>query len=115
MVGIGDLIGNRYQITGVLEPQPVGHLFRAAERHGGGDVFLWIVGPRWLPNQATVKWFINAMTRVFAVKHHNALALLDVFQHLGCGCLAIECVEGATLTEHVEKRKADGKPLTRRE
>src|SRR5947207_15262727 len=105
MFDVGDVIGERYEITGVLQAQPVGSLYRAAERPCGGTLFLWIVGPRWLPDAPARQRFINEMTRVYGVRHPNALALLDVFQYSESCCLALQCIEGPTLNSHLARRE----------
>jgi serine/threonine protein kinase len=107
MFNIGDVVGERYEVTGVLERQPVGHLYRAVERRGGGTVFLWLIGAQWLPDAPSRNQFINHMTRVYGVRHPNALPLLDVFQYKAFGCLAIQCMEGPTLAQHIVRRKAE--------
>jgi serine/threonine protein kinase len=111
---LGQLIHDRYEVSGILEPLALGQLYRAIQRKGGMHVFLWVVGPRLLPDQGSRQRFVQALSRAYGARHPNVLPMCDLFIERNDVVLALQYLEGPTLGVFLEQRRATG-PLARGE
>ncbi len=115
MYQLGDIVNDRYEVSGILSPLPLGPLFRAVQRRTNLHVFLWVLGPDTLPDQAARQNFIQQLTRSYGVRHPNAVPLVDLFADRDRVVLVLQYVEGPSVDAHVERRSKDGTPLLRAE
>jgi hypothetical protein len=111
---LGQIINDRYEVSGILEPLAFGQLYRALQRRGGGHMFLWTIGPQLLPDVTWRQNVLQNLSRAYGARHPNVMQLCDLFIFRDDVVLAFQYLEGPTLAVYLEQRRAQG-PMSRGE
>jgi serine/threonine protein kinase len=101
---IGQVVGGRYEIQGLLTPQAVGELYRALQKDANQAVLLLTLGPTLLPDEAARQQFVKKVGLARGLRAPNLIPLLEVRAEGDVVVLAAQWVAADTLRDRLDRR-----------
>src|ERR1700747_2966780 len=92
-----------YEITAPLGAGGMGEVYRAKDSRLGRDVAIKILPKEMSADLARKQRFEREASTISGLNHPNICTLYDVGSHDGLDYLVMECVEGETLAERLQK------------
>jgi serine/threonine protein kinase len=106
VVRLADLIGQtvgHYQVSAVRARGQTGLVFLAQDLESGQDVALKVLRPEFTQRSADVQRFLRAAQTVLPLRHPHLVPLRDVGQAGPCCWLAMDWIEGESLTDVIDR------------
>jgi hypothetical protein len=110
---IGQLVGGRYDILGLMPPLAFGELYRAHNRDLGVECALLVLGPALLPDEGARQAVLSRVGLSRGLRHPNLVWLYDVRAEGDQVVIATQWAGVDTLRSRIERRKFEraGWPL----
>ncbi|MBK7973117.1 MAG: response regulator [Deltaproteobacteria bacterium] len=105
-IGVGSVIGGRYQVTAALTPDSAFHDFEGVDRNTGNPVLLRALREDHRQNPAWVAQFRELHLAARAVQHPHVLRLFDYVSEPGREVVVSEHARGPRLTQLLKTRGA---------
>jgi serine/threonine protein kinase len=103
---LGELVGKKvshFEVASVLAKGRTGMIFKAHDTEQDTDVALKVLWPEFSRSDEGVQRFIRAMKTVLPLRHPNLVALYGAGKTGGYCWMAMEYVEGESLTRVIER------------
>ncbi|MDB6153734.1 MAG: Serine/threonine protein kinase [Chthoniobacteraceae bacterium] len=102
---IGETIGRRYAITGILGESNTGRIFQARDLNGAREVRLLLLNRELLEDPGTLAQIERDVERIGAVQHSNLLQIHALETVGDATFIAMEWTSGFTLVELLRARR----------
>jgi serine/threonine-protein kinase len=102
---IGQRVGNRYRLNGILSAGGMGVLFQGTDEHDSRDVAVKMLKPDYLLEPERVARFVRETKIAAGLCHPNVARVLDVVvDDTGVPFLVMELLRGHSLQQELETR-----------
>ncbi len=113
MLGIGTIIGDRYEILGKVGSGGMADVFRAKDNRLNRFVAIKILKQEYSEDTKFVARFRGEAQAIAAISHPNIVAIYDVGEYMAgvdntMYYIVMEMVEGITLKKYIEEKKRLG-------
>src|SRR5271157_2465421 len=100
---VGSPLGH-YRIVEKIGAGGMGEVYRAHDEHLGRDVAIKVLPPGTVADGRALKRFHNEAIALSRLNHPNICTIYDVDEQAGQQFIAMELLEGQTLTERIAGR-----------
>src|ERR1041385_3289872 len=99
----GDVIAERFEIIRLIGRGGMGEVYEALDRKLGERVAIKIITPEFGINDGLLERFQREVQIARRISHRNICRIHDLGEHRGLPYLSMEFLEGATLTQRLER------------
>src|SRR6516164_3327099 len=103
-LGVGTLLGERYEILAMLGQGGMGAVYKARDRELDRLVALKVIRPELTTNPEILKRFKQELILARQVTHRNVIRIFDLGQADGLKFITMEFLEGQDLRAELKKR-----------
>ena len=100
---IGQTLNNRYAVTAQLGKGAMGIVYAATDKVTRQKVALKVIAHDLTPDHELLERFQREAEALRRLRHHNIVALVDMFEHKGQQVIVLEYVPGGSLAQRLRQ------------
>ncbi len=104
MLNIGDMLDERYEITGKIGQGGMSYIYRALDTKLGREVAVKVLKEDLSADEEFIERFKNEARSAAKLTHPNIVAVYDIVDHDDTHYIAMELVEGISLKNYIAKK-----------